>query len=82
MSWISNTKKGKPEVDKKYKEKGVCVSIEVLIHLKNGLTFIGYYDYDNGRWYSEATEISDDSVMFWCKIPKLPLKKDKDEQGI
>lgn len=73
MTWINNTKKRKPEIDEKHKEKyGTNMSIEVLIYLKNGLTFIGYYDYDEGCWYSEATEISDDSVLFWCKIPKLP----------
>ena len=73
MTWINNTKKRKPEICQKSKEKyGVDVSIEVLIHLKNGLTFIGYYDYNDGCWYSEATEISDDSVLFWCKIPTLP----------
>jgi hypothetical protein len=70
MSWINNCKDKKPDIDKKYKD--LELSDEVLIHLKNGLTFLGYYDYNNECWYSETIEIHDSDVMFWCKIPKLP----------
>lgn len=78
MSWINNTKKSKPEVDERYKEKGQY-SIEVLIYLKNGMLFLGYYDFEEDCWWSEVTRINDDSVLFWCRIPKLPVKNDKDE---
>ena len=77
MTWINNTKKVKPEIDEKYKDKGKF-SVEVLIHLKNGLTFLGYYDYNSSSWWSDSIEIKDEDVMFWCKIPKLPkIKKEK-----
>jgi hypothetical protein len=51
-----------------------------LIHLKNGLTFIAYWDFEEECWWSEATEIYDDEVMFWCKIPKLPKKNVQKEK--
>ena len=80
MGWINNTKKAKPEINEKYKDKG-NYSVDVLIHLKIGLTFIAYWDFEEECWWSEATEIYDDEVMFWCKIPKLP-KKDVQREKI
>lgn len=80
MAWIKNTKKGKPEIDGKYTEEHRW-SQEVLIHLKNGLTFIGYWDFNDNCWWSELTKIDDDNVMFWCKIPKLPCVLRKDSQN-
>lgn len=68
MGWINNNKK--PKISEKYKD--LKLSDEVLIHLKNGLTFLGYYDYNAECWYSETIEICDSDVMFWCKLPKLP----------
>jgi len=70
MAWINNTKKSKPEIDERYKDKQY--SVEVIIHLKNGLTFLAYYDYMEEVWWAEITRIKDDEVMFWCRIPKLP----------
>ena len=70
MGWINNNKK--PKISEKYKDLNLKLSDEVLIHLKNGLTFLGYYDYDDECWYSDTIEICDSDVMFWCKLPKLP----------
>lgn len=76
MSWIENNKESKPDIDKKYKD-GKYTN-EVVIHLKNGLNFLAYYDYTEEVWWSEVTRIEDDEVMFWCKLPKLPkIKKDE-----
>lgn len=77
MAWINNTKKSKPEIDERYKDGQY--SVEVIIHLKNGLTFLAYYDYVEEVWWAEITRIKDDEVMFWCRIPKLP-KLNKDER--
>ena len=71
MGWIKNTKKEKPELDEKYKEDGY--SVDVLIHLECGLTFIGYWDYKRNFWSTEKTmKIQDNEVLFWLNIPKLP----------
>lgn len=76
MSWIENNKESKPDIDKKYKDEKY--TNEVVIHLKNGLNFLAYYDYTEEVWWSEATRIEDDEVIFWCKMPKLPkIKKDE-----
>ena len=73
MSWIENNKESKPDIDERYKDEQY--SIDVIIHLKNGLTFLAYYDYMEEVWRSEITRIKDDEVMFWCRIPKLPKIK-------
>ena len=70
MAWINNTKKKKPDIDERYKENQYSVS--VLIHIKLGLTFIGYWDYEKECWFSDMIRIEDNDVLFWCKIPKLP----------
>lgn len=71
MGWIKNAKKEKPETA----IEETKFSKSVLIHLKNGLTFIGCYDYEQECWWCEGIRISDSDVMFWCNIPKLPKKK-------
>ena len=70
MRWIKNTKKEKPKLDEKYKDEGY--SVNVLIHLKCGLTFIGYWDYKQNIWSADTMKINDDEVLFWLNIPKLP----------
>lgn len=70
MSWIKNCKDKKPDIDERYEEEQYSVS--VLIHLKIGPTFIGFWDYKNEIWYADGMKIDDDRVMFWCRIPKLP----------
>lgn len=70
MGWIKNTNKEKPEVDTRYKKHKY--SVNVLIHIRGGLTFIGYWDYDEGCWYADTISIDDEKVVFWCNIPKLP----------
>lgn len=70
MGWIKNTKKEKPKLDERYEEEGYSVS--VLIHLKLGPTFIGYWDYNKNVWSSDTMKIPDNEVLFWCNIPKLP----------
>ncbi len=72
MSWINNTVKKKPELDENYKNTVYKFSVEVIIHLKNGLTFLANWDFKEECWWSECTRISDSEVMFWCRIPKLP----------
>lgn len=70
MNWIKNTKKEKPELDERYKEDGY--SVDVLIHLKCGLTFIGYWNYKQNIWNADTMKIQDNEVLFWFNIPKLP----------
>ena len=70
MNWIKSTKKEKPKIDERYSEKGF--SVEVIIHLKFGPTFLGYWDYNENVWIADCMEIGDDEVLFWCNIPKLP----------
>ena len=48
MSWIENNKESKPDIDKKYKDEKY--TNEVVIHLKNGLNFLAYYDYTEEVW--------------------------------
>lgn len=70
MKWIKNTKKEKPEIDERYKEEGF--SVQTIIHLKLGPTFLGYWDYNNNIWIADGMKIDDNEVLFWCNIPKLP----------
>lgn len=70
MNWIANTKKKKPNIDERYESHKY--SVTVLIHLKVGLNFIGYWDYEENIWYADMMPIEDEKVMFWCNIPKLP----------
>lgn len=79
MSWIKNTKKEKPKVDDKCTGKHKW-SESVLIHIKMGLTFIGYWDYEENCWWSETMRIDDNKVLFWCKIPRLPKKNVQKEE--
>lgn len=72
MGWIKNTEEKKPKIDERYKDKEEKYSVEVLIHFKNGLTFLGNWAFNENCWWSETTNIDDSEVLFWCSIPKLP----------
>lgn len=70
MEWINNTQNKKPELDTNYENDKW--SVTVLFHIKMGLTFMGCWNYETNCWHADGMKFDDDSVMFWCKIPKVP----------